>query len=165
MQSSGSGTRKDRPLALILLRGDNSTYLTTDAAQVPTTHNRNCSVLKLGCGCSLPWGPGICNWIIVRCGGIPRPQKKVLSGVWGQWLLTNCYRYISWASLMAKWRRIHLPMQVPQETRVQPLGGKIPWRRTCQPIPVFLPEESHEERSLVGYSPWGYKVRHDLVIK
>ena len=29
--------------------------------------------------------------------------------------------------------------------------------------PVFLPEESHGQRSLVGYSPWGCKVvRHNL---
>ena len=26
-----------------------------------------------------------------------------------------------------------------------------------QPIPVFLPGESHGQRSLVGYSPWGRK--------
>ena len=32
--------------------------------------------------------------------------------------------------------------------------GKIPWRRKWQPTPVFLPEESHGERSLAGYSPW-----------
>ena len=35
--------------------------------------------------------------------------------------------------------------------------GKIPWRRAWQPIPVFLPGESHEQRSLGGYSPWGLK--------
>ena len=33
--------------------------------------------------------------------------------------------------------------------------GKIPWRRTSQPTPVFSPGESHGQRSLVGYSPWG----------
>ena len=32
---------------------------------------------------------------------------------------------------------------------------KILWRRKWQPTPVFLPGESHEQRSLVGYSPWG----------
>ena len=32
--------------------------------------------------------------------------------------------------------------------------GKIPWRRKWQPTPVFFPGESHEQRSLVGYSPW-----------
>ena len=33
--------------------------------------------------------------------------------------------------------------------------GKMPWRRAWQPAPVFLPGESHGQRSLVGYSPWG----------
>ena len=28
-----------------------------------------------------------------------------------------------------------------------------PWRRKCQPTPVFLPIEFHGQRSLVGYSP------------
>ena len=27
--------------------------------------------------------------------------------------------------------------------------------------PVFLPGESHRQRSLVGYSPWGHRVRHE----
>jgi len=31
--------------------------------------------------------------------------------------------------------------------------GKILWRRAWPPIPVFLPGESHRQRSLVGYSP------------
>ena len=26
-----------------------------------------------------------------------------------------------------------------------------------QPTPVFLPGESHGQRSLAGYSPWGHK--------
>ena len=38
-----------------------------------------------------------------------------------------------------------------------PWVGKIPWRRACQPTPVFLPGESHGQRSLAGYSPWGCK--------
>ena len=33
----------------------------------------------------------------------------------------------------------------------------INWRRKWQPTPVFLPGESHGQRSLVGYSPWGGK--------
>ena len=36
-----------------------------------------------------------------------------------------------------------------------PWVRKIPWRRKWQPTPVFLPGESHEQRSLAGYSPWG----------
>ena len=38
-----------------------------------------------------------------------------------------------------------------------PWVGKIPWRRKWQPLPVFLPEKSHGQRSLTGYSPWGFK--------
>ena len=36
-----------------------------------------------------------------------------------------------------------------------PWVGKIHWRRKWQPTLVFLPGESHEQRSLAGCSPWG----------
>ena len=35
--------------------------------------------------------------------------------------------------------------------------GKIPWRREWRPTPVFLPEKSHGQRSLVGYNSKGCK--------
>ena len=38
-----------------------------------------------------------------------------------------------------------------------PWVGKIPWGRRWQPTPLFLPGEFHEQRSLVGPSPWGCK--------
>ena len=41
--------------------------------------------------------------------------------------------------------------------RFDPWVGKIPWRRGWQPTPVFLPGESHGQRSLAGYSPWDHK--------
>ena len=44
-----------------------------------------------------------------------------------------------------------------QKTWFDPWVGKIPWRRAWQPTPVFLPGETHGQRSLVGYSPWGHK--------
>ena len=37
--------------------------------------------------------------------------------------------------------------------RFHPWVRNIPWRRAWQPTPVFLPGESHGQRSLVGYSP------------
>ena len=47
-----------------------------------------------------------------------------------------------------------------------PWVGKIPWRRKWWPTPVFLPEKSRRQRSLAGYSPWGFKrIGHDLVTK
>ena len=36
-----------------------------------------------------------------------------------------------------------------------PWVGKIPWSKAWQPTPLFLPGESHGQRSLGGYSPWG----------
>ena len=39
------------------------------------------------------------------------------------------------------------------DTRVQSLSWEDPWRREWLPTPVFLPGESHGQRSLVGYSP------------
>ena len=35
--------------------------------------------------------------------------------------------------------------------------GKIPWRRAWQATPVFLPGESHRQRSLLGCSPQSHK--------
>ena len=34
-----------------------------------------------------------------------------------------------------------------------PWVGNIPWRRKWQATPVFLPEESHGQKRLAGYSP------------
>ena len=42
--------------------------------------------------------------------------------------------------------------------RFDPWVRKILWKRKQQPTPVFLPGKFHEQRSLVGCSPWG----HDL---
>ena len=41
--------------------------------------------------------------------------------------------------------------------RFDPGVWKIPWRRKWQPTPIFLPGESHGQRSLAVYSPWGRK--------
>ena len=38
-----------------------------------------------------------------------------------------------------------------------PWVGEVPWGREWQPTPVFLPGDSHGQRSLAGYSPWGLK--------
>ena len=44
-----------------------------------------------------------------------------------------------------------------QEYGLDAWVGKIPWRRAWQPTPVFLPGESHGQRSLMGYSLWGHR--------
>ena len=57
------------------------------------------------------------------------------------------------ASLVAQWQSGLIVRLV----RFDPWIGKIPWRRKWQPTPVFWPGESHGQRSLMGYSPWGCK--------
>ena len=41
--------------------------------------------------------------------------------------------------------------------RLNPWVRKIPCRRERQPTPIFLPGESHRQRSLVGYRLWDRK--------
>ena len=55
------------------------------------------------------------------------------------------------ASLVAQMVR-NLP--AIQETQVQSLGGEDPLEKGMLPTPVFLPEEFHRQRSLIGYSLW-----------
>ena len=65
----------------------------------------------------------------------------------------------SWASLVAQMVK-NLPAM--QEIQVQPLSWEDPRRREWQPTPVFLPRESHGQRNLAGYSPWGFKESEQL---
>ena len=55
--------------------------------------------------------------------------------------------------------KTQMVMNLPalQETWFDLWAWGIPWRREWLPTPVFLPGESHGQRSLVGYSPWGSK--------
>ena len=50
---------------------------------------------------------------------------------------------------ICQWRKL-------KRFRFDPWLGKIPWRKAWQPSPVFLPGESHGQRSLVGYDPQGH---------
>ena len=46
-----------------------------------------------------------------------------------------------------------LACQCRRHSRFDSWVGKMPWRRVWQASPIFLPRESHGQRSLVGYSP------------
>ena len=72
-----------------------------------------------------------------------------------------------------------LSYQGSQKTDAGDLGlisgsERFPWRREWLLTPGFLSGESHEQRSLAGYSPWGHKeldmierlsTQHNLVIR
>ena len=53
-----------------------------------------------------------------------------------------------------------------QETWVRSLGQKDPLEKEMATHSSILAWKFHGQRSLVGYSPWGYKrIRHDLATK
>ena len=66
----------------------------------------------------------------------------------------NVFYVPYWAFLVAQ---IVKNLPTMQETWVWSLVRRIPWRWEWRPTPVFFPGESHGQRSLVGYSPWGRK--------
>ena len=54
-------------------------------------------------------------------------------------------------------QRICLQCKRHRRRRFSPWVGEITCRRAQQLTPVFLPGEPHGQRSLAGYSPWGYR--------
>ena len=71
-----------------------------------------------------------------------------------------CTAYdISWASQVALVVK-NLPANAGYDVNrcgFNPWVRKIPWRRKWQPIPVFLPGKSHEQRSLMRYNPYSHQ--------
>ena len=47
------------------------------------------------------------------------------------------------------------------ETWVRSLGLEDTLEKEWLPTPVFLPGESHGQKSLAGYSPWHHRIRHE----
>ena len=111
-------------------------------ASLPSTSNSKSQIIK--------WA---------EKGSVPSDSKRRLSlspfpffiGQW--WWLCVCAEdrgspwWLSCKESTCRCRRRRFDLQV----------RKIPWRRKWQPTSVFLPEESHGQRSLVGYRPWGRK--------
>ena len=87
-------------------------------------------------------------------GTVPDTQVEALMN---QRKIKLCSVYNTRASLLAQWVKNPPATQETQEMPVQSLSWEDPWRRKWQPTPVFLPEKSHGQRSLAGYSPTGCK--------
>ena len=58
---------------------------------------------------------------------------------------------------MAQWVKNSLVIQETQETWVQSLGWEDPLEEGMTIHSSILSGESHGQRSLAGYSPWGHK--------
>ena len=76
----------------------------------------------------------------------------------GGWYFSTSYLLVwwwwQWAFQVAQWVKNPSAMKEIQETRVWFLGWEDPLEES---MAVFLPGESHGQRSLEGCSPWGHK--------
>ena len=66
-------------------------------------------------------------------------------------------------NLLSWWLRQYRICLKHGRPRFDPWVRKIPWRRNWQLSPVFLPGESHGERSLARYSPWSQYIFSQIV--
>ena len=87
-----------------------------------------------------------------RCREENRKQEKALleglsCPVWGDWSSVHGFVVKNLPALQEIW--------------VWSPGQENSWRMEWQPTPVFLSGESHGQRSLEGYNPWGSRVGHD----
>ena len=67
------------------------------------------------------------------------------------WYPDLCHGYI-WINPGGSGKELTCQCRRPNRHGFDPWVGKSPWRKAWQPIPIFLPEESHGQRSLAGYS-------------
>ena len=89
-----------------------------------------------------------------------RPGVWQSMGLQSRTQLTDWTTTLTWASLVLSRKesdsnagnRLHC-----RRRRFDPWVGKIPQRRAWQPTSVFLPGESHGQRSLAGHSSWSHK--------
>ena len=68
------------------------------------------------------------------------------------WLSFNSYWPSVWG--LSSWLSGKESVCQCRRRRFNPCVRKIPWRRKWQPIPLSLPEKSHGQRNLAGYSIW-----------
>ena len=93
--------------------------------------------------------------------------QKSLTGYssWNHNGVTNTHTHLPWKGLL-RWLSGKESTCLSRRLGFDPQVRNIPWRRKWQPILVFLPGKSHEQRGLADFSSWGSKrVGHDLTTK
>ena len=110
-----------------------------------------CPTLHDPMDCSLPGSSihGICQARVLEWGAIAFSTNSS----------NNCLSLLSQSLKLFSYNLLFLIQNLPavQETGAQSLGREDPLEKEMEPIAVFLPEESHGHRSLVGCSPWDGK--------
>ena len=150
--------------AMLMVRGTGFCKSPADSKQQATgaSGNKcclNCLKGQLRVSVFYPWWPTECfhqkRWKIYKhdLGRMIMNLILELVGL-GYWpkeaKLGGKYKDI-WASWVVP--VVKYPCRRRKRSGFDPWVGKMPWRKACQPTPVFLPGESHGERSLADYSP------------
>ena len=143
---------------------------------LPAAHVFSSATLVASCaGCGVgraqqscqhsPLQPGNCGASVLKSLGraiSPVPSVSFLA-IRFVYLMTGLPWWLSGKESPCQWRRLRKHEYEGDSGNMSliPWIRKIPWRRKWQPTPISLLGESYGQRNLVGYSPWGRKVRHD----
>ena len=101
---------------------------------------------------------GLCELVMDRgawCAAVHAITKNQTQ--LSNWTELNWTEPLKWASSGSNSKRICLQCRRCRRLGLDSWVGKSPWRREWLPTPVFLPQESHGQRSLMVYRPWDWK--------
>ena len=136
--SEGSKTTEQSNSCLLVHSLSPSQNLTAEFFQLTDSHSilwllQLASVL-------LPATEFLCFWLPFGCLGLIQPKNSEAcfpGGASGKEPICQCRRLTRHG--------------------FNPWVRKIPWKRKWKPTSVILPGESHGQRSLMSYRPWGLK--------
>ena len=122
--------------------------------EVPSTGSLSLSLLMEMCGSTFGCLQGRYQRLVISSSGQARCSAKHRTASGGKELSHILHNFPFLNSIATS--QVVLVVKNPRH-RFNLWVRKSPWRRAWQPTPVFLPEESDGQRSLVDYSPWGHK--------
>ena len=98
------------------------------------------------------------SWDEWRTRGIANIHRFIVKALWHSLFCSNIWfpHYLGDRGFPRGQMVKNLPTTV-QETWVQSLSWEYAWEKGMATTPVFLPGESHGQRSLAGSSPWDHK--------
>ena len=95
-------------------------------------------------------------------GNSTEEKQEMLKRYWYSVFLLTFIAFVQVAKEFPKWLSSKKICLQCRRQGSNPWVRKMPWKRKWQPTPVFSPGEFHGQRSLVGFSPWGHRARHNL---
>ena len=89
-----------------------------------------------------------------------RPRGMVWGGRREEGSGWGTHLYLWWIHFNI-WQNQYNTVKFKNKIKLKKKKKKISWSRKWQPTPVFLPGKFHGQRTLMFYSPWGHRIRHN----